>query len=168
MDLAAGLPPNDRERFWCSHVNRPGPDDGRSRTAERQVRLTITGAYVLDVDPRTTCSTLLREHSVTGSKKGCDQGECAAAPSLSSTAHHSCPRIAVMRDGDESPHRGPGTGGRLHPMQARSIRHVGCNCATARPADLFRRLCWRNPGGMAQHATRIRTRRPDDAESPNG
>ena len=75
----------------------------------------------LDLDPRTTLLDALREHlGLTGSKKGCDHGQCGACTVLVNGVRiNSCLSLAVMHDGDEvTTIEGVGTVEKLHPMQA--------------------------------------------------
>jgi xanthine dehydrogenase YagT iron-sulfur-binding subunit len=68
------------------------------------VDLTINGRpYALDLDPRTTLLDALREHlGLSGSKKGCDQGQCGACTIIVNGQRiNSCLALAVMHDGDK-------------------------------------------------------------------
>ena len=71
-------------------------------TNEQNVRLTVNGRqYALDLDPRTTLLDALREHlALTGTKKGCDQGQCGACTVIVNGQRiNSCLTLAVMHDG---------------------------------------------------------------------
>ena len=73
-------------------------------TNEQNVRLTVNGRkYALDLDPRTTLLDALREHlALTGTKKGCDQGQCGACTVIVNGQRiNSCLALAAMHDGDE-------------------------------------------------------------------
>jgi xanthine dehydrogenase YagT iron-sulfur-binding subunit len=68
------------------------------------VALTVNGRpHFLDLDPRTTLLDALREHlALTGTKKGCDQGQCGACTVLVNGQRiNSCLTLAMMHDGDE-------------------------------------------------------------------
>ena len=88
-------------------------------------------AVTLQLDPRTTLLDCLREHmQLTGTKKGCDHGQCGAC-----TVHvnvrrvNSCLSFAVMHEGDEiTTIEGIGQPGNLHPMQAAFVEHDGYQC----------------------------------------
>jgi xanthine dehydrogenase YagT iron-sulfur-binding subunit len=105
-----------------------------------QVRLTINGRdYDLDLDPRTTLLDALREHvALTGSKKGCDQGQCGACTILVNGQRiKSCLTLAVMHDGDEiTTIEGLAQDGALHPMQAAFVRHDGFQCGYCTPGQI--------------------------------
>jgi xanthine dehydrogenase YagT iron-sulfur-binding subunit len=105
-----------------------------------QVRLTINGRrYALDVDPRTTLLDALREYfALTGSKKGCDQGQCGACTILVNGQRiNSCLALAVMHGGDEiTTIEGLAEDGALHPMQAAFVRHDGFQCGYCTPGQI--------------------------------
>ena len=105
-----------------------------------QVTLTINGQrYALDLDPRTTLLDALREHlGLTGSKKGCDQGQCGACTILVNGLRiKSCLALAVMHDGDEvTTIEGLADEGALHPMQAAFLRHDGFQCGYCTPGQI--------------------------------
>jgi len=104
------------------------------------VRLTINGQhYALDLDPRTTLLDTLREHlALTGSKKGCDQGQCGACTIIVNGQRiNSCLALAVMHDGDEiTTIEGLAEEGALHPMQAAFVRHDGFQCGYCTPGQI--------------------------------
>jgi xanthine dehydrogenase YagT iron-sulfur-binding subunit len=97
-----------------------------------KVSLTVNGmARELEIDPRTTLLDALREHlHLTGTKKGCDQGQCGACTVLVEGRRlASCLTLAVMHDGDAiTTIEGLGTPQTLHPMQAAFIKHDGFQC----------------------------------------
>ena len=113
--------------------------DGAPLPSEK-VRLTINGRlYTLDLDPRTTLLDALREHlSLTGSKKGCDQGQCGACTTIVNGQRiNSCLALAVMHDGDEiTTIEGLSEEGTLHPMQAAFVRHDGLQCGYCTPGQI--------------------------------
>jgi xanthine dehydrogenase YagT iron-sulfur-binding subunit len=96
------------------------------------VHLKINGkSYALDVDPRVTLLDALRERlQLTGSKKGCDHGQCGACTVLVNGRRiNSCLTLAVMHEGDEiTTIEGLARGEELHPMQAAFIEHDGFQC----------------------------------------
>jgi xanthine dehydrogenase YagT iron-sulfur-binding subunit len=104
------------------------------------VRLTINGRpYTVDLDPRTTLLDALREHfALTGSKKGCDQGQCGACTIIVNGQRiNSCLALAVMHDGDEiTTIEGLAQEGALHPMQAAFVRHDGLQCGYCTPGQI--------------------------------
>ena len=96
------------------------------------VSLTINGQrHSLTLDPRTTILDLLRERlDLTGTKKGCDQGQCGACTVLIEGRRvNSCLTFAVMHDGAEiTTIEGLATNGTLHPLQQAFIDHDAFQC----------------------------------------
>jgi xanthine dehydrogenase YagT iron-sulfur-binding subunit len=85
----------------------------------------------LELDTRTTLLDALREHlHLTGSKKGCDHGQCGACTVLVDGRRiNSCLTLAVMHQGDKiTTIEGLGTPENLHPMQAAFVKHDGFQC----------------------------------------
>jgi xanthine dehydrogenase YagT iron-sulfur-binding subunit len=111
-------------------------DSGRPDTKSAQglvsVELQVNGQpYVLSLDPRTTLLDALREHlTLTGSKKGCDHGQCGACTVLLDGRRiNSCLTLAVMHHGQAiTTIEGLADSGALHPMQAAFIAHDGFQC----------------------------------------
>ena len=109
----------------------------RSMTTRRPrllwtVELQINGhSHSLTLDPRTTLLDALREHlALTGSKKGCDHGQCGACTVLIEGRRiNSCLTLAVMHDGQSvTTIEGLALGDNLHPMQAAFVEHDGFQC----------------------------------------
>lgn len=94
--------------------------------------LTINGKrFPLAVDPRCSLLDAIRESAVlTGTKKGCDHGQCGACTVLVNGRRvNSCLTLAVMHDADEvTTIEGLGAPGSLHPMQAAFLEHDGYQC----------------------------------------
>ena len=85
----------------------------------------------LRVDPRTTLLDCLRETvALTGTKKGCDHGQCGACTvHVNGRRVNSCLTLALMHDGHEiTTIEGLGTPDALHPMQAAFVAHDGYQC----------------------------------------
>src|SRR5438132_13523723 len=105
-----------------------------------KVNLKINGkAYALDVDPRVTLLDALRERlHLTGSKKGCDHGQCGASTVLVNGRRiNSCLTLAVMHEGDEiTTIEGLARGDELHPMQAAFIDQDGFQCGYCTPGQI--------------------------------
>jgi len=101
-------------------------------TKNVQVAVTINGRVRhLDLDPRTSLLDALREHlHLTGTKKGCDHGQCGACTvHVNGRRVTSCLTLAVMHDGDEiTTIEGLGTPDKLHPMQAAFVACDGYQC----------------------------------------
>jgi len=105
-----------------------------------KVSLTINGErYALEVDTRTTLLDLLRERlRLTGSKKGCDHGQCGACTVMVGERRVlSCLTLAVMHEGDEvTTIEGLGRPDDLHPMQAAFVRRDGYQCGYCTPGQI--------------------------------
>jgi xanthine dehydrogenase YagT iron-sulfur-binding subunit len=106
----------------------------------REFELQVNGTRRhLAVDTRTTLLDALREHlGLTGSKKGCDHGQCGACTVLvGGTRIASCLTFAVMHDGDEiTTIEGLGEPGKLHPMQSAFVKHDGFQCGYCTPGQI--------------------------------
>ncbi|WP_256807732.1 2Fe-2S iron-sulfur cluster-binding protein [Bradyrhizobium sp. Bra64] len=96
------------------------------------IALRVNGhLHNLTLDPRTTLLDALREHlALTGSKKGCDHGQCGACTVLvEGRRTNSCLTLAVMHDGQSiTTVEGLAFGEDLHPMQAAFVEHDGFQC----------------------------------------
>ncbi|PYK57282.1 MAG: (2Fe-2S)-binding protein [Verrucomicrobia bacterium] len=105
-----------------------------------KTKLKINGKdYALDVDPRTTLLDALRERlHLTGSKKGCDHGQCGACTVLVNGRRvNSCLTLAIMHEGDEiTTIEGLANGEELHPMQVAFIEHDGFQCGYCTPGQI--------------------------------
>ena len=104
------------------------------------VTLTVNGtSQAFDLDVRTTLLDALREHlQLTGTKKGCDHGQCGACTVIVNGERiNSCLTLAVMHDGDKiTTIEGLGTPDKLHPMQAAFIKHDGYQCGYCTPGQI--------------------------------
>ena len=96
------------------------------------VNVTVNGvAYRRQIDVRTSLLDFLRETlGLTGTKKGCDHGQCGACTvHINGRRINSCLQLAAMHDGDEIVTvEGLATDGRLHPMQAAFLERDGFQC----------------------------------------
>jgi len=103
--------------------------------------LRINGAeHELTLDPRVTLLDALREHlHLTGTKKGCDQGQCGACTVLVDGRRiNSCLTLAVMHEGDEiTTIEGLGTPDNLHPMQQAFLDRDGYQCGYCTPGQIM-------------------------------
>ena len=93
----------------------------------------------LQVDTRTTLLDALRENlQLTGTKKGCDHGQCGACTVLVDGVRiNSCLSLAVMHEGDKiTTIEGLGQPDNLHPMQAAFIKHDGYQCGYCTPGQI--------------------------------
>jgi len=102
--------------------------------------ITVNGeARALDLDPRTTLLDALRETlGLTGSKKGCDHGQCGACTVLvNGTRINSCLSLAVMHDGDAvTTIEGVGTVEKLHPLQTAFLTEDAFQCGYCTPGQI--------------------------------
>ena len=105
-----------------------------------KVSIWVNGTQqVMELDARTTLLDLLREHlQLTGTKKGCDHGQCGACTvMLDGQRINACLTLAVMHDGARvTTIEGLGTPDKLHPMQAAFIVHDGFQCGYCTPGQI--------------------------------
>jgi xanthine dehydrogenase YagT iron-sulfur-binding subunit len=105
-----------------------------------QLALTVNGTrYILNLDLRTTLLDLLREHlDLTGTKKGCDQGQCGACTILVDGRRiNSCLTFAAMYDGAQiTTIEGLAKDGVLHPIQQAFIDHDAFQCGYCTPGQI--------------------------------
>ena len=114
------------------------------RTAEKPsmhaVRMTVNGKAVeLQLDTRTTLLDALREHlKLTGTKKGCDHGQCGACTAIVDGRRiNTCLSFAVMHEGASiTTIEGLGQPGNLHAMQAAFVKHDGYQCGYCTPGQI--------------------------------
>ncbi|MGI4985224.1 MAG: (2Fe-2S)-binding protein [Janthinobacterium lividum] len=126
-----------------THLPPPAPVPSRQAApppAPRAIRLTINGtAHELDVAPWVTLLDLLRDKlDMTGTKKGCDQGQCGACTVLVDGRRvNSCLTLAVMQNGREiTTVEGLADGDALHPLQQAFIDHDAFQCGYCTPGQL--------------------------------
>jgi xanthine dehydrogenase YagT iron-sulfur-binding subunit len=103
----------------------------------------------LSIDSRTTLLDALREHlNLTGTKKGCDHGQCGACTVLVGGARIvSCLTFAVMHEGEDiTTIEGLGEPGKLHPMQAAFVERDGYQCGYCTPGQICSAI-----GMLAEH-----------------
>ena len=104
------------------------------------VELSVNGRRVrLELDPRTTLLDALREHlQLTGTKKGCDHGQCGACTVIVEGQRiNSCLTLAVMHEGESvTTIEGLGTPEKLHPMQKAFVTHDGYQCGYCTPGQI--------------------------------
>jgi xanthine dehydrogenase YagT iron-sulfur-binding subunit len=138
-----------------------------SQTAEPSkvnVLLRVNGnEHQLLVDSRTTLLDALRERlHLTGTKKGCDQGQCGACTVIVDGRRiASCLTLAVMQEGhDITTIEGLGTPNNLHPMQAAFIKHDGYQCGFCTPGQICSAVAMLDEvkAGIPSHVTADLTR----------
>jgi len=123
--------------------------------------LTVNGARrdIALADPRVTLLDLLREQlHLTGTKKGCDRGQCGACTILVDGRRiNSCLALAVSHDGAEiTTIEGVAQGEEIHPLQAAFIAHDGFQCGFCTPGQIMSALGLIHEGQAGGDAERIR------------
>ena len=126
----------------------PGSADAQTRNSfgtapmpvPSKVSLSVNGSVRnLELDTRTTLLDALREHlHLTGTKKGCDHGQCGACTVIVDGQRiNSCLTLAVMHeDSSVTTIEGLGNPDNLHPMQAAFIKHDGYQCGYCTPGQI--------------------------------
>jgi xanthine dehydrogenase YagT iron-sulfur-binding subunit len=113
-------------------------NEGRPRKI--QIKLTVNDKpYSLALDSRTSLLDTLRDQlGLTGSKKGCDHGQCGACTVLVNGKRiNSCLSLGVSHEGDEiRTIEGVADGGNLHPVQASFLDHDGYQCGYCTPGQI--------------------------------
>jgi xanthine dehydrogenase YagT iron-sulfur-binding subunit len=108
--------------------------------AKMKVALTVNGKrHQLELDTRTTLLDTLREHlQLTGTKKGCDHGQCGACTVIVNGERiNSCLSLALQHEGDKvTTIEGLGKPDDLHPMQAAFVEHDGFQCGYCTPGQI--------------------------------
>src|SRR3954447_21560305 len=109
-------------------------------TEAQEVTLNVNGRpYALKLEPRVTLLDALRETiGLTGTKKGCDRGQCGACTVLANGRRiNSCLTLALAhQDEDITTVEGLARGGALHPVQAAFIEHDAFQCGYCTPGQL--------------------------------
>ena len=135
-------------------------------TATMTVLLNVNGTdHSVMLDPRTTLLDALRERlHLTGTKKGCDQGQCGACTVIIDGRRvTSCLTLAVMQEGHEiTTIEGLGTPHNLHPMQAAFVKHDGFQCGYCTPGQICSAVAMLDEvkAGIPSHVTADLTRPP--------
>jgi xanthine dehydrogenase YagT iron-sulfur-binding subunit len=135
LDRASGTAAAGRARLDTHESGAPVPVDAVAIT------LQVNGeTRRLDVAPWTTVLDLLRlDLGLTGTKKGCDHGQCGACTVLLDGERvNSCLALAVMKDGSSvTTIEGLGADGALHPMQAAFVEHDAFQCGYCTPGQIM-------------------------------
>lgn len=133
------------------------PSGARPRAARTRIRLTVNGAARrIEVEDRWTLVEVLRDHvGLTGTKIGCDRGECGACTVLlDGKPVYSCSQLAVWADGRTvQTVEGLARDGRLSPLQQAFVDHNAAQCGFCTSGQL-----------MAATALLVRTPRPTAAQ----
>ena len=128
-----------------SEILKAADDKLDEKVAEKFEQQTLTlevnGVQkTLSVEPRVTLLDLLREQlKLTGSKKGCDHGQCGACTvHVNGQRVLSCLSLVVMQNGKKiTTIEGLAKGDELHPMQAAFIKHDGFQCGYCTPGQIM-------------------------------
>ncbi len=119
------------------------PSEAQAQSEDHQpsdVTLRINGQdHQLSIEPRVTLLDALRERlHLTGTKKGCDHGQCGACTVLiNGRRANSCLTLAIMHQGDEiTTVEGLAQGDQLHPIQASFVEHDGLQCGYCTPGQI--------------------------------
>ena len=126
-------------------------DEKASALFEKQsLKIEVNGIqHELSVEPRVTLLDLLREQlHLTGSKKGCDYGQCGACTvHVNGKRVLSCLSLAIMQDGKKvRTIEGLADGDKLHPMQQAFIKHDGFQCGYCTPGQIMSAIACVNEG----------------------
>ncbi|MDQ0391046.1 aldehyde dehydrogenase iron-sulfur subunit PaoA [Labrys monachus] len=128
------------------------------------VRMTINGVgRSLALDTRTTLLDTLREHlGFTGTKKGCDHGQCGACTVLVNGRRiNACLTLAVLHEGDAvTTIEGLAHGDQLHPLQSAFVHHDGFQCGYCTPGQICSAV-----GMLGEHQAGMPSLVTEDLES---
>jgi len=131
-----------------------------------KVALKVNGTpHALELDTRTTLLDALREHlHLTGSKKGCDHGQCGACTVIVDGRRiNSCLTLAVMHDGESiTTIEGLGTPDKMHPMQDAFVERDGYQCGYCTPGQICSAVAVLDEikAGIPSHVTADLTKAP--------
>ncbi|MBK5374745.1 aldehyde dehydrogenase iron-sulfur subunit [Pseudomonas sp. TH08] len=128
---AFAMPPFISLKAYAANLEQP---------AMSKVTINVNGKpRALEVDNRTTLLDALRENlHLTGTKKGCDHGQCGACTVIADGRRiNACLTLAVMHEGSAiTTIEGLGMPDSLHPMQAAFIKHDGYQCGYCTPGQI--------------------------------
>ena len=158
--VAAGPLVSNAEAQSVAQAPKPGA------AASVNVLLRVNGSdHQVMIDPRTTLLDTLRERlHLTGTKKGCDQGQCGACTVIVDGRRvTSCLTLAVMQQGhDITTIEGLGTTKNMHPMQAAFVKHDGFQCGFCTPGQICSAVAMLEEvkAGVPSHVTADLNARP--------
>ncbi|WP_043753705.1 aldehyde dehydrogenase iron-sulfur subunit PaoA [Methylobacterium nodulans] len=144
---------------------------GTERPNLAKVVFTVNGEQrELELDIRTSLLDAVREHlHLTGSKKGCDHGQCGACTMIVDGRRiNACLTLAVMHQGSEvTTIEGLGQPENLHPMQAAFIKHDGYQCGYCTPGQICSGVAVlaEIKAGIPSHVTADLTATPEVTET---
>jgi xanthine dehydrogenase YagT iron-sulfur-binding subunit len=129
-----------KKTFASMTSNTPTPIAPTTNPGIMNVKLRVNGSqHTLQIEPRVSLLDALREYlGLTGSKKGCDHGQCGACTVLIDGRRvNSCLTLAVMQEGTEiTTIEGIANGEALAPMQVAFIKHDGFQCGYCTPGQI--------------------------------
>jgi xanthine dehydrogenase YagT iron-sulfur-binding subunit len=135
VSVAFGASPEARAQISLVPAQAAAPEAALSK-----VSFNVNGSQrELALDARTTLLDALREHlHLTGTKKGCDHGQCGACTVIAGGRRiNSCLTLAIMHEGDSiTTIEGLGTPENMHPMQAAFVKHDGFQCGYCTPGQI--------------------------------
>ena len=144
----------------------PAPAAATTSQTGPKMSLNVNGkTHALALDSRTTLLDALREHlQLTGTKKGCDHGQCGACTVLVNDRRiNSCLTLAVMHDGDKiTTIEGLGTPDNMHAMQTAFVKHDGYQCGYCTPGQICSAVAVLREieAGIPSHVTADLTAKP--------
>ncbi len=134
------MPNDDRTLAGRQAHEQVRADGANAPVPRRKVTLRVNGAsHELTIEPRVTLLDALREHlGLTGTKKGCDRGQCGACTVLVDGQRiNSCLTLAVMHEGREiTTVEGLGGEGEPHPVQEAFMENDGFQCGYCTPGQV--------------------------------
>jgi xanthine dehydrogenase YagT iron-sulfur-binding subunit len=138
-------------------TTRPAPERSAfSPGGDQPLTLRVNGVeHTLQIEPRVTLLDALREYlGLTGTKKGCDRGECGACTVLVDGRRiNACLTFAVMHQGREiTTIEGLARGEQLHPVQAAFIAHDGFQCGYCTPGQILSAVALLDEGHTGSEA----------------
>ena len=137
----AGLVSAISSRHLAAQPRSAGDEKDANNEGLMAITLRVNGQeHELHVDPRTTLLDCLRESlALTGTKKGCDHGQCGACTvHVNGRRVNSCLSLAAMHDGDEvTTIEGIGEPGKLHPMQSAFVACDAYQCGYCTPGQIM-------------------------------
>ena len=137
---SAAIAVGPRLGSFAQKISETAGASAPASTAKLPLQLKINGKDVaVEVDTRTTLLDFLREDlNLTGSKKGCDYGQCGACTVLVNGRRiNSCLSLAIVHDGEEvTTIEGLANGEQLHPVQAAFVEHDGFQCGYCTPGQI--------------------------------
>ncbi len=138
--LACGIPIAQGRSNLVSADSLATEVTEQAATGSVPLGLTVNGLdHRVNIDPRVTLLDLLREHlNLTGTKKGCDHGQCGACTVLANGRRiNSCLSLALVHDGEQIiTIEGLAHGEELHPLQAAFIEYDGFQCGYCTPGQI--------------------------------